>query len=133
MVTDGFYEWKKLEPEKAKGKKQAYAVAMADDDQQMVMAGLWSTWTNKANGEEVLSCTILTCEPNATMAELHNRMPVILGEADWPKWLGEQEATEDELLALLRPCPDEWIKTWPVDNMVGNVRNTGAHLWDRML
>jgi putative SOS response-associated peptidase YedK len=40
------------------------------------------------------------------MAEIHNRMPVILDEADWPKWLGEAPADEAELLALLHPCPD---------------------------
>jgi putative SOS response-associated peptidase YedK len=39
-VTDGFYEWKKLDP---KGNaKQPYAIAMADDRQMMVMAGLWA-------------------------------------------------------------------------------------------
>ena len=44
VVTDGFYEWKKLDP---KGKeKQPYAIAMADDD-QMVMAGLWAKWKAK--------------------------------------------------------------------------------------
>jgi putative SOS response-associated peptidase YedK len=62
------------------------------------------------------------------MAEIHNRMPVILDEADWAKWLGEEPATEQELLALLRQCPDDWLKIWPVDNKVGNVRNTGAEL-----
>jgi hypothetical protein len=46
----------------------------------------------------------------------HNRMPVILDEKDWPKWLGEEAATEQELLALLRPCPDEWLKIWRLDN-----------------
>jgi putative SOS response-associated peptidase YedK len=94
----------------------------------MVMAGLWSKWRDPANGEQVLSCTVLTCAPNNAMAEIHNRMPVILDESDWPKWLGEEPATEQELLALLRPCPDEWLKIWPVDNKVGNVRNTGAEL-----
>jgi hypothetical protein len=39
-----------------------------------------------------------------------------------------EPATEQELLALLRPSPDEWLKIWPVDNKVGNVRNTGAEL-----
>jgi putative SOS response-associated peptidase YedK len=58
----------------------------------------------------------------------HDRMPVILDDADWPKWLGEASATEDELLALLKPCPDETIKVWPVDNKVGNVRNGGPEL-----
>jgi putative SOS response-associated peptidase YedK len=125
VVTNGFYEWKKLDP---KGKtKQAYAVDMASGN-EMVMAGLWSRWRDPANGEEVLSCTVLTCEPNRAMAEIHNRMPVILDEADWPKWLGEEPATEQELLALLRPCPDEWLKIWRVDNKVGNVGNTGPEL-----
>jgi hypothetical protein len=46
------------------------------------MAGLWSTWRNPANGEGIQSCTVLTCAPNAAMAEIHNRMPVILDEGD---------------------------------------------------
>ena len=125
VVTDGFYEWKKLDP---KGKqKQPYAIAMADGS-QMVMAGLWSTWRSAASGEEAPSCTILTCGPNAVMGELHDRMPVILDEADWPKWLGEAPATKEELLTLLKPCSDEALKLWPVDRAVGNVRNKGPEL-----
>ena len=46
-------------------------------------------------------------------------MPVILAEIDWPKWLGEELASEQDLLALLKPCPDEALKIWPVDKMVG--------------
>jgi putative SOS response-associated peptidase YedK len=99
VVTDGFYEWKKLNAKE----KQPYAIGMAADE-NMVMAGLWAKWKS-ATGEEVLSCTILTCPPNHIIGELHNRMPVILGEADWAKWLGEEPAAEEELLALLRPVP----------------------------
>ncbi len=71
---------------------------------------------------------MMTCEPNKVMGELHDRMPVILAERDWPKWLGEEPAAEQELLALLKPCPDEALKIWPVDNLVGNVRNKGPQL-----
>jgi putative SOS response-associated peptidase YedK len=125
VVTDGFYEWQKLD---AKGKqKQPYAIAMADDS-QMVMAGLWAKWKSPTSGEEVLSCTILTCGPNKVMGELHDRMPVILAEKDWPQWLGEEQAGEQDLLALLKPCPDEALRIWPVDKMVGNVRNNGPQL-----
>ena len=125
VVTDGFYEWKKLDP---KGKeKQPYAIAMADDG-QMVMAGLWAKWKDPKSGDEIQSCTVLTTSSNELMAELHDRMPVILDEADWPKWLGEETATNEELLAMLRPSPDQVLKVWPVDNKVGNVRNRGAEL-----
>ena len=125
VVTDGFYEWKKLDP---KGKeKQPYAIAMADDG-QMVMAGLWAKWKDLKSGDEIQSCTILTTSSNKVMAELHDRMPVILDNADWPKWLGEEPATEEELLAMLRPSPDQVLRVWPVDKKVGNVRNKGAEL-----
>ena len=76
----------------------------------------------------MLSCTILTCAPNDMIAELHNRMPAILAESDWPKWLGEEAATDDELLALLKACPDNALKVWPVGKAVGNVKNTGPQL-----
>jgi putative SOS response-associated peptidase YedK len=94
----------------------------------MVMAGLWDAWKSPASGEEIVTCTVLTCEPNKSLGEIHDRMPVILAEADWPQWLDEEPASEEELLALLRPCPDDALKIWPVDNKVGNVRNTGPEL-----
>ncbi len=124
VVTDGFYEWKKLDP---KGKeKQPYAIAMADDG-QMVMAGLWATGKPQV-GDEIQSCTILTSARTASWAKLHDRMPVIFAESDWAKWLGEEPATEEELLAMLRPCPDEALTIWPVDKRVGNVKNKGPQL-----
>jgi putative SOS response-associated peptidase YedK len=98
------------------------------DDSEMVMAGLWSNWKSPASGEDIFTCTVMTCAPNDAMAELHDRMPAILAERDWPKWLGEEPATEQDLLALLKPCPDEALKIWPVDNAVGNVRNKGSQL-----
>ena len=87
------------------------------DDGEMVMAGLWSTWRNPANGEEVQSCTVLTCAPNDAMADIqpHAGDPGRGRMAEWPKWLGEEPATERELLALLRPSPDERLKIWRVD------------------
>ena len=62
------------------------------------------------------------------MGELHDRMPVILAEYDWAQWLGEEPASEQELLALLKACPDETLKIWRVDKMVGNVKNNGPQL-----
>ena len=61
-------------------------------------------------------------------AELHDRMPVILAEADWPKWLGEVPATEEELSVLLTPRSDDAREIWKVDRRVGNVRNNGPEL-----
>jgi putative SOS response-associated peptidase YedK len=65
------------------------------------------------------------CEPNGVVGVLHDRMPVILEEKDWPRWLGEQPATEQ---ALLVPCADERLRIWPVHKRVGNVRNNSHDL-----
>jgi putative SOS response-associated peptidase YedK len=125
VITNGYYEWKKLDT--AGKKKQPYAIDMADG-KEMVHAGLWSSWRSPTSGEEILSCTIFTCAPNASLADIHDRMPVILAESDWPKWLGEEPATEEELIALLKPCTDEALKVWPIDKAVGNVKNQGPQL-----
>jgi len=119
VVTNGFYEWRKRD-------RQAFAIGMADDD-LMVMAGLWDEWKSP-QCERIKSCTVITTEPNNVIGALHDRMPVILAEKDWPKWLGEEPATEEELKALLVPCADERIEIWPVDKRVGKVRNNGPEL-----
>jgi len=119
VVTNGFYEWRKSD-------KQPFAIGMADEE-LMVMAGLWDEWVSPA-GEKIKSCTVITTEANDAVGALHDRMPVILAEKDWPRWLGEEPATEDELKALLIPCPNERMKIWPVDKRVGNVRNHGPEL-----
>jgi hypothetical protein len=43
---------------------------------------------------------------------------------------GREPATEAEVLAVLRPCPDEWLKIWPVDRKVGNVNSTGLQQFE---
>ena len=83
VPVDNFYEWKKT----ATG-KQPYAVALADRG-LMALAGLWENWRSPA-GEWVRSFAIVTTRPNELCAELHNRMPVVLGPETWPAWLGEE-------------------------------------------
>ena len=52
-----------------------------------------------SRGEEVLGGRC----PNRAMGELHDRMPVILAEKDWPQWLGEEPVSEQDLQELLKP------------------------------
>jgi putative SOS response-associated peptidase YedK len=121
VVTNGFYEW-----DKRVGSKQPYAIARSQDD-FTVMAGLWEEWTSP-QGERIKTVTIVTCPANALIRPLHDRMPAILAEEDWPKWLGETQASEAELLALLKPYPAEKMALWPVDRRVNNWRNDGPDL-----
>src|SRR3954451_16285247 len=77
IVADGFYEW--LRPEDKKAPRVPFRFTV-DGGGPSALAGLWC-WT-KLDGEWLASCTILTCAPNAVVARLHDRMPVILPGAD---------------------------------------------------
>jgi hypothetical protein len=66
-----------------------------------------------------------TTAANREMAELHDRMPVILEPGGWPAWLGE---TEGDPASLLHPAPNGTLRTWGVDRRVGSPRNNGAEL-----
>jgi putative SOS response-associated peptidase YedK len=121
VVTDGFYEWRK-------GDRQPFAIACTKD-RLTVLAGLWEEWRSPS-GERIKSCTVLTTGANDLLAPLHDRMPVILAERDWPAWLGETSAGEAELKALCKPFPSAQMMLWPVDRKVGNVKNNDRSLAD---
>ena len=72
IPADGFYEWRGIGPKL----KQPFNIGMADDS-VFAFAGLWERWRDPA-GELLETCTILTTQPNSLVAEVHDRMPVIL-------------------------------------------------------
>jgi putative SOS response-associated peptidase YedK len=123
IPADGFYEWKQ-----SVSGKEPYAIVPADGDPVFAFAGLWERWRDPANQEVVRSCTILTCPPNALLAPIHDRMPVILDRADWAKWLGEDAVKRPELQKMLRPWPAERMRAYRVGQRVNNVRNDDAAL-----
>jgi putative SOS response-associated peptidase YedK len=123
VPADVFYEWKAVE-----GGKQPYAIAR-QDGQPMAFAGLWEGFRWQ-DGTVTRSYTIITTDANADVAELHNRMPVVLEPVDWPAWLGELETDPS---TLLHPSPDGTLRTWPVNKRVGSPRNNDADLLQPVL
>lgn len=117
ILADGFYEWKQLE----KGKQPHY-IRLASGE-PFAFAGLWDHWTSP-EGDERLTCTIITCEPNELMAQLHNRMPVILDKDVMWDWL-EPEATPIGLRALLVPYAKP-MTAYPVSRAVNKPENDTA-------
>jgi putative SOS response-associated peptidase YedK len=108
VVTNGWYEWEK----DAKGKtKQRYAL-FRTNEKFTCFACIWNIGTH--DGQTIYSAAIVTTVPNAIIEPFHNRMPVLIEEKDWPKWLGEEAAAEAELLAMLRPFPPEKMTMTPV-------------------
>ncbi|HKF72523.1 MAG TPA: SOS response-associated peptidase [Stellaceae bacterium] len=125
IPADGFYEWKKLD---AKA-KQPYAIVMKDRS-VFGFAGLWERWKNRASGETVQSCAIVTTTPNEVSAPIHDRMPAILAPENYARWLGEEPTEPCQLFAMLKPYPAEAMEAYPVSTRVGNVKNTEAALFE---
>lgn len=119
VPADAFYEWKAVD-----GAKQPYAIARQDGE-PMAFAGLWEAYRWPDGVTTTRTFTIITTDANGTLAELHDRMPVILEQKDWPLWLGEAEGSPAE---LLRPAADDVLRIWPVSRAVNSPRNNGPEL-----
>jgi putative SOS response-associated peptidase YedK len=66
-------------------------------------------WRDKANGQTLKSCTMIITEPNDFVAEVHDRMPVLLAEKDFEPWLSGSAGLE-----LLKPAAEDLLQRWPV-------------------
>jgi putative SOS response-associated peptidase YedK len=128
IPADGFYEWQKLPGQK---RKQPHYIHRPDGE-PLAFAGLWEVWRGPKDapdpGPPLRSCTIITTTPNETMAELHDRMPVILPESKWAEWLDEGNDDIDTLGKLLVPAPSRIITTHPVSTEVNRVGNKSPQL-----
>ena len=80
VPATGFFEW-----QGAPGNKQPFAITLPDRP-LFAFAGLWETW-KPAEGEAVETFTIVTTEANDSVAEIHDRMPVILPREAEDAWL----------------------------------------------
>jgi putative SOS response-associated peptidase YedK len=112
VVARGFYEWV-AEGSGKQRKKQPYAIVRADE-QPLALAGIWENWMDPSTGEWIRSVAIITTEANDTLRAVHDRMPVIIEPDAFARWLGEREASRDELRSLLQPSHQQ-LKLWPVD------------------
>lgn len=112
VPVSGYYEWTGRA-----GAKTPFAVGLRNR-RHFCLAGLYDV--AHIDGSELHSFTILTTTPNDATASLHHRMPVILHQADFERWLDTDNRKVDD---LFEPFPSTDVHVWPVDPAVGNVRN----------
>ena len=117
ILADGFYEWQAHE-DRGKVSKTPMYIRMKNSD-IFAFAGLWDRW-NSPDGSEVLSCTIITTEPNDFMKAIHNRMPVILPKESYAQWLDTEEKDPAGLQGLLKAYPAEQMIAFPVSRKVND-------------
>ena len=122
MLADGWYEWQ-VTP----GGKQPWFVSMKDA-RPFAFAGLWERWKDPANGAQLESCTIVTTDAAPSIKKIHERMPVVLAEADWDRWLDTAFSDTDMLSELLRPFDPKLLEAWQVSREVNAPKNQGPEL-----
>ena len=123
IVADGFYEWAQ-EPG-TKSKTPMYITLK--ERELFAFAGLWDSWRNDS-GQQLRTCTVITTEPNALMAPIHNRMPALLLPDALTTWLDPDMQDEQELRHLLIPYPTELMVARPVSRLVNDPKHDSAEL-----
>ena len=116
ILADGFFEWKKMDDG-----KQPFHIHLADH-KPFVFAGLWDRW-DKGPIDPIESFTILTTHPTDTVAELHDRMPVILTPEALDLWLDPTVDDASRLVKVLQPYEAGAIEFSPVSKMVNRPSN----------
>jgi len=113
VLADGFYEWKK------DGTSKTPMYIQLQDGRPFAFAGLWEEW-HAPDGGLIKSCTIITTEPNALLATIHNRMPVILPPEAYDQWLTPGELPTVEAMSLLKPYNAAEMTDRPVSSRVNS-------------
>ncbi|TXK70642.1 SOS response-associated peptidase [Paenibacillus sp. N3.4] len=116
IPADSFYEWK------GTGKQKQPMRIMLRSQEVFSIAGLYDTWVSP-EGNRISTCTVITTAANELVADIHDRMPVILTKESEALWLDRSIKDVAVLRPLLQPYPTDDMLAYPVSSRVGNVRN----------
>ncbi|HEY6121291.1 MAG TPA: SOS response-associated peptidase [Pyrinomonadaceae bacterium] len=123
IPADGFFEWKRT------GKwKQPHYFQLENED-TFAFAGIWDSW--ERNDTSIKSCAIITTAANELVAQLHDRMPVILQPQDFDIWM-DPKAESTTLRKLLTPISTARMKSHPVSSAVNHPENDSGDLIKRV-
>jgi putative SOS response-associated peptidase YedK len=116
VPADGFYEWMRA------GKaKQPYCFEV-NEGELFAFAGIWDRWRDPS-GNWMKTCSILTTTPNAVIAAVHDRMPVILDSDSYDVWLDPGMTNVKAASELLKPYDARLMRCYPVSSRINSVAN----------
>lgn len=107
VPSTGFFEWQK------QGANREPFLIKVKDQELFSIAGLFDTWLNPQTQTLEQTFTIVTCEANELMSEIHNvkkRMPMILNEDQESNWLNGQVQWD-----LSQRFPSERMEAIPIE------------------
>jgi putative SOS response-associated peptidase YedK len=122
VLADGWYEW-----QRSGAVKQPFFITFANRE-PFGMAGLWESWRDPAGGEALESCCIVTTGAAPELAQVHDRMPVIVPADRYERWLDPAQDVAGAMDELLAPWSRGGFEVRPVSRRVNDARNQGADL-----
>jgi putative SOS response-associated peptidase YedK len=84
---------------------------------RLLSPDLWDEWKDRETGLLLKFCTMIITVPNDFVAEVHDRMPILLEERQFEPWLSGAAGLE-----YLKPPPNDFLQKWPVSKRVNNSR-----------
>jgi putative SOS response-associated peptidase YedK len=120
IPCDGFYEWQARE-----GGKQPFYIYKQDHG-LLALAGLWERWQGEA--QTIDSFTIITTNANPLMQAVHERMPVIMLEDEFDRWLDSAHQDIAQLRGLLKPYTQDDLRIHPVSSAVNSPKQDSPEL-----
>jgi putative SOS response-associated peptidase YedK len=128
VPADAFYEWETLPSATgSKRPRKRPLLIHRRDGEPMALAGLWEVWRANEDEDWLRTCAIVTTDANDLLAPVHDRMPAVLDEGQWQRWLDPEEPL-DELERMLAPAPDSWFEMYTVSDRVNSADNDDADL-----
>jgi len=97
LVIDTFNEGEEITPKKT----QQYVITPRGRP-ATALAVIWERWSG-AGPVPLYTFAMVTTPPNPLIAAITDRMPAVIADEHWAKWLGEEPATVDALKAILQP------------------------------
>ena len=121
IPMSSFFEWKREE------KTKTPMLIKMKHDSIFAVAGLFDTWHSPTN-EAIHTCTILTTKPNHLMANIHDRMPVILSKEQQSIWLDRSIRNHQTLKSLFVPYDEDEMMAYEVSDNVNSPKNNSKEL-----
>lgn len=127
VPATGFYEWRKSGPSRA-----PYHLRLRSGE-LFAMAGIWQRRTDTTTDGDIREAfVVMTTTANKVVADIHDRMPVILERGDYDRWLDPSNQSPSDLRSLLRPLPAELMEGYPVSSFVNSAYNEGERCVERV-
>lgn len=126
IPASGYYEWKPSGPAGRSRRKVPFHFRRKDG-LLLAIGGLWEVW-HGPDGATLRTCTVLTTGANELGAAVHDRMPVLVPEGLWDRWLAPEPLDDAEREEAIAPPPEDLLVAVRVSDRVNDPRNEGEEL-----